>query len=100
MLEELDLQTDTPLEHYPDYSLQEVRRIAVREDVVHLDDYLLRRSMLGKLGRITPEGLAEIAEVIAEPLGWSKDRRAAEIDRVVSILETQHRLHYNQFIED
>ncbi len=53
------------LQNYPDFSVDEIQHIALQEDVIHLDDFIHRRSMLGKLGRLTPAGLDEICTVIA-----------------------------------
>ena len=40
-----------------------------QEAVVHLDDFLLRRSLLAMCGRVTASGLAEAAEVLGAGAG-------------------------------
>ncbi len=99
MLKSVDIQDDEPLQSYADITVNEIQYIVKNEDVVHLDDFILRRSMLGKLGRVTSEGLAEICSVIAQTLGWDDVKRNKEIIRVVEILKTEHRMNFNQFIQ-
>jgi glycerol-3-phosphate dehydrogenase len=55
----------------PDFSVGKLRYVLAEEDVLHLDDLLLHRTMLGVLGRITPDCLREIAQSCAAVLGWS-----------------------------
>jgi glycerol-3-phosphate dehydrogenase len=86
------------LHNYPDFSVDEIRHIALHEDVVHLDDFILRRSMLGKLGRLTPAGLDELCTVIADALGWDAARSAEERRRFVEIQKTSHRMDFDQYI--
>ena len=77
---------------------QEIDYIVKNEDVLHLDDFIFRRSMIGKLGRVTKEGLAELAEITAEALDWDEQKKIEEIDRVIGILKTKHQMNFNQFI--
>ena len=58
----------------PDYSSGELRHLAATEDVVHLDDILLRRTSIAFIGAATAEALAEVADAIAPVLGWDADR--------------------------
>ncbi len=99
MLENVDIQSDSYLQNYPNLSVYEVQHIVKNEDVVHLDDFILRRSILCKLGQITPEGLVEICSVIAQFLGWDDMKSRQEINRVIEILKTRHRMNFNQFIQ-
>jgi glycerol-3-phosphate dehydrogenase len=84
--------TDRMLATLPDYSVREVSFIARHEKVVHLDDFLLRRSMLALLGLLTREALDELADVLADILGWTKEQRDAEAERSLSILTNRHRV--------
>jgi glycerol-3-phosphate dehydrogenase len=68
-------QADQPLASLPDYSRREIAFLASNENVLHLDDLVLRRSMLAMLGRLTPPALDELAEVVAESLGWDAARK-------------------------
>ncbi|MGA9533539.1 MAG: FAD-dependent oxidoreductase, partial [Anaerolineales bacterium] len=98
ILAEIDCAEDSPLTEYPDYSHGEIQYICQQEDVVHLDDFVFRRSLLGMLGRLTPAGLAEVAQSTAAALAWTTDQTAAEIERVRSILCTEHRMDFNRYI--
>ena len=72
---------EQPLAHLPGYSVGEIRHIARHEAVVHLDDLVLRRSVIGLLGEATPAAIDELAELVGEALGWPADRRAEEARR-------------------
>ena len=54
------------------YSPEEIDLLASQEDVLHLDDLILRRTMIGKLGLLTRDVLDELAGVVAQSIGWSK----------------------------
>lgn len=82
--------TDRLLMTLPDYSLRELFFLIAHEKIYHLDDFLLRRSMLAMLGRVTREMLDELAGVFANALGWTKEQRQAEVTRTLSILGDRH----------
>ncbi|HET6846052.1 MAG TPA: glycerol-3-phosphate dehydrogenase/oxidase [Anaerolineales bacterium] len=84
--------SDIALKSNPDYSRREVEYIALREKVVHLDDFLLRRSMLAMLGNVTRATLGEVALALAEVLHWDRDRVAAEVARCMDILRDKHQV--------
>ena len=81
---------DTMLQHVAGYSRRELIWIAQREAVVHLDDFLLRRSLLAMCGRVSMETLAEAAEVAGRALGWSAARIEQEKERSAGILRERH----------
>jgi glycerol-3-phosphate dehydrogenase len=81
---------DHPLTHRADYTRREVIYIAQTEKVVHLDDFVLRRSLLGMLGYLTRPLLDELAAVIGEGLGWSAEQQGAEVQRTLDILRQKH----------
>ncbi len=83
-------EPDTPLQYTLGYSQREMQFIAQQERVVHLDDIMLRRSLLAMQGKVTTASLAELAPVIGAALGWSADRVAAEIQRTTKILSEKH----------
>jgi len=99
MLNHIEIQNDSYLHHYADMSVHEIQHIVESEDVVHLDDFILRRSMLGKLGTVTSEGLEELGHLIGQTLGWDDAKIRQEIIRAINILRTRHRMDFNQFIE-
>lgn len=71
-------------------TVNELRYIAEKEKLVHLDDLLLRRSSVGWLGQVDTDSLAEIADVVGEVLGWNKNKREEEIQRVKEIFRKNH----------
>ncbi len=79
-------QADQPLRHKSDFSRAEVAAIARLEYVTHLDDFLLRRSLLGMLGELTLPLVEELAEVIGEALDWPAERRRSEVERARHLL--------------
>lgn len=81
---------DMPLRTLPTYSTREIQFIVAEEQVVHLDDLLLRRTLIGLLGQITPELLSEIAALVAPSLNWSPEAVQAEIQRILALLEARH----------
>jgi glycerol-3-phosphate dehydrogenase len=83
---------DAPLASLPDYSHREFEFIATNEKVVHLDDVLLRRSLLAMLGRATGQAIEEVAQVLAGPLGWDPGRQQAELARTREILKNRHQV--------
>jgi glycerol-3-phosphate dehydrogenase len=85
------------LETLPDVSLAEIKNILATEDVIHLDDLLLRRTMLGKLGQITTESLMDISRICAETFGWSQEETKREIEHFTNLLEDKHKIYFNDF---
>lgn len=82
--------TDQILRTLPDTSRREINFLIQHEKILHLDDFLLRRSMLGMLGRVTPEMIDELADIFANYLGWSREQTQAEVTRTLSILADRH----------
>jgi glycerol-3-phosphate dehydrogenase len=83
-------QKDEVLKSLPSYSLGEVGFLAQGEKIVHLDDLLLRRSMLAMLGGLRREVVEELAEALGGSLQWGKERRTAEVRRTLEILKDWH----------
>ena len=86
---------DLPLQNVADYSQRELRFIIQSERVVHLDDLLLRRTMLAKLGQLTKPGIVEISHVIGEELSWSNEEKEDEILRTFNLMDHQHGINFN-----
>ena len=82
--------TDQILRTLPDYSRREINFLIQHEKILHLDDFLLRRSMLGMLGRVTHESIDELALIFANYLGWNRERIQAEVARTLTILADRH----------
>ncbi len=81
----VELLTSNPL-----ISKNEIKYLTNNEKVEYLDDLLLRRSSLGWLGYITASSLIEICDLVGDELGWDKDRKVVEIDRVKKLFEKNH----------
>ena len=82
--------TDFFLKSMPDYSRREIIFLVQHEKIFHLDDFVLRRSMLAMLGLVTREMIDELAGVFSNTLGWDADQRAAEVARTLFILDDRH----------
>lgn len=82
--------TDFVFQSLPDYTLREVIFIAQHEKVCHLDDFLLRRSMLAMLGRVSGEMIEELVKALANALGWDEERKSAEVARTLLLLTDRH----------
>jgi len=87
-----------PLKTLPEMIRGELAWILDGEDVLHLDDLILRRTTLAKLGKISQESLEEVAQICASELGWSSDQKEAEIKRYQEIMLRNHRLHYAEYV--
>jgi glycerol-3-phosphate dehydrogenase len=81
---------DGPLACYAGYSRREIEFMAFHERVVHLDDLVLRRTLLALLGQVNRPLLEELADVVSPVLQWSPQDAAAEVDRTVQLLEKVH----------
>jgi len=81
---------DRPLTTLLDFSQRELAFLCQNEKVIHLDDLLLRRTLLAMLGRVSQAVLEEVAEVAAEALGWDAARRQEEINRTLERLAEYH----------
>lgn len=82
--------TDQALTHHPDYTQREIQFMAIHEKIVHLDDLLLRRSLIAMLGQTTQPLLEELAGVLSDCLGWSAATKASEIERAAQLLKERH----------
>ena len=81
---------DAPLARHPAYSRREIEFIAANERVVHLDDLIMRRTLMGLLGQVTLPLLEELASIVAPVLEWSPEVAASEVKRVVGIFKKAH----------
>jgi glycerol-3-phosphate dehydrogenase len=81
---------DEALESNADWSRREVEFLIEREKTVHVDDIILRRSMLVWLGQVDKPLVEELAEIMGEFLGWTADQISAEIQRTFNLLKDLH----------
>jgi glycerol-3-phosphate dehydrogenase len=82
--------TDQVLRSLPDYTRREIIFLVQHEKIQHLDDLILRRSMLAMLGCLTREAVHDLAVVLSNALGWNDEQMAAEETRTLSILADRH----------
>lgn len=82
--------TDNPLKELASYSEREIGFLVTREKVIHLDDLILRRTHIAKLGLLSHPLLKELNEITAAYLGWDQHQKAAELQRAMQILADQH----------
>jgi glycerol-3-phosphate dehydrogenase len=81
---------DAPLSGHGGYSRREIQFIAERERVAHLDDLILRRTLMGMLGEVSFPLLEELAAIVSPVLGWSQKDAGAELERTVQLLQRVH----------
>jgi glycerol-3-phosphate dehydrogenase len=86
----LEAGPDMPLDCHPGYTLREIEFMALNERVVHLDDLILRRTLIGLLGEVSGSLLEELAAIVSPILGWSEQDAAAEVERTIRLLEKVH----------
>jgi glycerol-3-phosphate dehydrogenase len=60
------------------------------EFVQHLDDLILRRTVLALSGGLTYETLIELADIYKEIFEISDEEKLKEINRTMEILEKNH----------
>ncbi|MEW6401746.1 MAG: glycerol-3-phosphate dehydrogenase/oxidase [Chloroflexota bacterium] len=82
--------SNEPLKTIPGYSRREIEFLARYEKAVHLDDLVLRRSMIAMLGRLTRDALHELSGILMTTLNWTGEQRKAEEARTLSILADRH----------
>lgn len=83
-------ETDRLLASVPDYSQREISYLALNEKIVHLDDLILRRTMLAMLGQLTRPALDELAETLGNILDWDMPRKKTEVKRSLETLADKH----------
>ena len=86
----LSVAPDQPLGSLPEYSRREIQFLAAQETIVHLDDLILRRTIMALLGQLSLDLLEELAAVLALVLEWSQERTREEIERTVKLLRQVH----------
>ena len=81
---------DAPLAHHAGYTSREIEFIAINERVVHLDDLIMRRTLIGILGELNRPLLNELAAVVSPVLKWAKKTTDAEIERTIHLFMKIH----------
>jgi glycerol-3-phosphate dehydrogenase len=86
----LNAGQDTPMVNLPSYTRREIQYLTERERVAHLDDLIIRRTLIAVIGQASRALLNELAETMAPVLGWSEDIVRQEVTRAENILRTRH----------
>lgn len=81
---------DVLLSNHNGYSRREIEFIALYERVVHLEDLILRRTLMGILGELTFALLEELALIISSVLEWPQQKTTDEIERTVQLFQRAH----------
>ena len=72
------------------YTRAEIIDMAEREKIVHLDDLVLRRTLLAYLGQLTRPLVVELSIILGDCLGWDAAQKKAEVVRTLEILADRH----------
>lgn len=83
---------DAPLAHVEGYGRAEIGWIAQNEMIEHLADIVMRRTTLAIEGKVTAQGLDELADIAAAALGWDESRRASEVAAIAEHLRAFNRV--------
>ncbi len=87
---------DTPLTSLPDYTKREITFLCQTEDVVRLDDLLLRCTSIALLGELTQPALIELANIAATALDWDSHREEEELHRTETKLAHVYGIHFHK----
>lgn len=86
----LNAGVDKPLETLPSFSWRELQYLAEKEHVVHLDDLVMRRTLIGMLGETTRPFLVESADALGQVLGWDQAKKDEEVARTIRLFAEKH----------
>lgn len=76
----------------PEFTREEIMSMAAQEKIVHLDDLLLRRTLLAYLGQLTRSLVETLCNWAGDALGWDKQRKNVELLRTKEILLDRHQV--------
>ncbi|GAA1318383.1 FAD-dependent oxidoreductase [Leucobacter albus] len=85
-------EQDPELTDLPGYTAAELAHLAETEQVVHLDDLLLRRTSIAFVGGLTDARVRAAAGAVAPVLGWDEAQQTTEIERFIALLRDAHRI--------
>ncbi len=80
----------TVLKQTPAYTGAEIAAMAEHEKIVHLDDLLLRRTLLAYLGQLNRPLVEQLADWLGQSLGWTEAQKKVEMERAIKILAEDH----------
>jgi glycerol-3-phosphate dehydrogenase len=85
---------DTPIAAWPNFSYREILYLVQNEKIMHLDDLLLRRTLLATLGELSLPLIEEMADAVGAGLGWDAGQKQAEVKRALAILADKHGVEF------
>lgn len=83
---------DEPLKFLSNYSKREIMFLAQHEKIEHLDDLILRRTMLAMLGKLTSQSLLELVSILGETFNWNSTKENDEAERTLRVLANKHQV--------
>jgi glycerol-3-phosphate dehydrogenase len=86
----LQAAPDAPLAGHAGHSRREIEYLARHERIIHLDDLVLRRTLMALLGQVNRPLLEELAAIVSPVLQWSEQNAAAEVERTIELLQRVH----------
>jgi glycerol-3-phosphate dehydrogenase len=86
----MKLDHDSLIVNWPTFSRREIRYLVKNEKILHLEDLLLRRTLLAYLGELSVPLIEELADALEVDLGWNKGQKKAEIERTLATLKDKH----------
>jgi glycerol-3-phosphate dehydrogenase len=95
MVDYLLLADDSPLKSSPNYSKREIEYLLKNEFVKHLDDLILRRTVIALSGELTSESLLELADIYGDFFQLKSTQKSKEIERTQAILKQKHGVNLN-----
>ena len=81
---------DAPFGACPNFSRREILFLVQVEKIIHLDDLLLRRTLLAYLGELNLPLIEEMADVVGSELGWNALQKKNEMECALAILADKH----------
>ena len=90
---------DAPFVAGPSFSHREIQFLVRAEKIIHLDDLLLRRTLLAYLGELSLPLIQEMADVVGCELGWNASQKQTEIERSLDILADKHSVTFESLPE-
>jgi glycerol-3-phosphate dehydrogenase len=74
----------------PDFTRSDIAAMAEREKILHLDDLLLRRTLLAYLGQLNRILVEQMSDWLGDALGWDDLKKQEEVSRSLDILADRH----------
>ena len=90
LLQACDHGANDDLPSLPGYGARELGAVIEREQVVALSDLVFRRLPIAVSGQLSPEALADIADIAARTLQWSDDERERQVEDLRRVARERH----------